>query len=150
MTQEELVRLFFAKGETPSGWEFCFNTQCPLAAKCAHQLSVVYKDSEKTRGYAIYPDAYRNGKCEHFMQLQMVKTAWGFEKILNELKRKDEGSFRVHMTSYFGSGTSYYRYKLGQLPLMPEHQQYVLDFLQGHGYSDLKFDKYTEEVVALA
>lgn len=75
-----------------------------------------------------------------------MKMAYGFEKILDELKRKDEGSFRIHMTSYFGSSTSYYRYKLGQTGLVPEQQQYILQWCKGRGYTNMRFDRYTEEV----
>ena len=72
--------------------------------------------------------------------------AYGFTKLLDELKRKDEGSFRIHMASYFGSRTSFYRYKLGQTGLVPEQQQYILEWCKRHGYTNMKFDRYTEEV----
>jgi hypothetical protein len=113
MTQADLVRLYFNKENAYNSWDYCFNQQCPLAQECAHYLSVTYKKPEQTKGYAIYPDAYHDNKCEHFLQLQMMKMAYGFTNILEELKRKDEATFRIHMTSYFGSKTSYYRYKLG-------------------------------------
>ena len=146
MTQADLVRLYFAKGVVYNSWSYCFNEQCPLAQECAHYLSVTYKNPEQTNGYAIYPDAYHDKKCEHFLQLRLMKMAYGFEKILDELKRKDEGSFRVHMTSYFGSSTSYYRYKLGQTGLVPEQQQYILQWCKGRGYTNMRFNRYTEEV----
>ena len=79
-------------------------------------------------------------------EIKKAVDAYGFEKILDELKRKDEGSFRVHMTSYFGSSTSYYRYKLGQTGLVPEQQQYILQWCKGRGYTNMRFDRYTEEV----
>ena len=31
MTQADLVRLYFANGESHSTWTYCFNQQCPLA-----------------------------------------------------------------------------------------------------------------------
>ena len=146
MTQADLVRLYFNKESAYNSWDYCFNQQCPLAQECAHYLSVTYKKPEQTKGYAIYPDAYHDNKCEHFLQLQMMKMAYGFTDILEELKRKDEATFRVHMTSYFGSKTSYYRYKLGQTGLVPEQQQYVLKWCQQHGYTNMRFDRYAEEV----
>lgn len=146
MTQADLVRLYLAKGDVYNSWSYCFNQQCPLAQECAHYLSVTYKNPEQTKGYAIYPDAYHDNKCEHFLQLQMIKMAYGFTNILEELKRKDEATFRIHMTSYFGSKTSYYRYKLGQTELVPEQQQYVLKWCQQHGYTNMRFDRYAEEV----
>lgn len=147
MTQADLVRLFFAKGEKPTYWKYCFNKQCPLADECAHQLSVTYKDPEQTDGYSIFPDAYQDGKCKHFHQMKLVKMAYGLEKILDELKRKDSGSFKVRMTSYFGSSTSYYRYKLGQTALVPQQQEYILQWCKNHGYEQVKFDRYAEEIV---
>ena len=146
MTQADLVRLYFNKESAYNSWNYCFNQQCPLAQECAHYLSVTYKKPEQTKGYAIYPDAYHDNKCEHFLQLQMMKMAYGFMNILEELKRKDEANFRVHMTFYFGSKTSYYRYKLGQTGLVPEQQQYVLKWCQQHGYTNMRFDRYAEEV----
>ncbi len=146
MTQADLVRLFFANGERPTYWQYCFNEQCPLAQECAHQLSVAYKDPEQTDGYSVFPDAYRDGKCKHFLQLHIVKMAYGMEGILDELKRKDSGSFRVRMTSYFGSNTSYYRYKLGQVALVPAQQEYILQWCKNNGYPNMKFDRYTEEI----
>lgn len=146
MTQEDLVRFFFAKDGKPTYWEYCFNEQCPLAKECIHQLSAAFKDSELTHGSAIFPDAYRDGTCKHFLQFHLVKTAWGFVNILQELKKRDEASFRVRMISYFGSSTSFYRYKLGQIPLKTEQQQYVLGYLKSLGYDHLQFDRYTEEI----
>ena len=146
MTQADLVRLYFANGESHNSWTYCFNQQCPLAQQCARYLSVTYKDPEHTIGYAVFPDAYHDDKCEHFLQLRLMKIAYGFENILDELKHKDGGSFRDYMTSYFGSNTSYYRYKLGQTGLFPEQQQDVQNWCKARGYTNLKFDKYTEEV----
>ena len=34
----------------------------------------IAKDGNES-GYAIYPDAYHDNKCEHFLQLQMMKMA---------------------------------------------------------------------------
>lgn len=73
MTQADLVRLYFNKESAYNSWDYCFNQQCPLAQECAHYLSVTYKKPEQTKGYAIYPDAYHDNKCEHFLQLQMKK-----------------------------------------------------------------------------
>lgn len=146
MTQADLVRIYFSKGDAYNSWTYCFNQQCPLAQECAHYLSVTYKRPEQTSGYAIYPDAYHDNKCEHFLQLHMMKMAYGFEHLLDELKRKDEGNFRLRMTSFFGSSTTYYRYKLGQIALFPLQQQYILQWCKGHGYTNMRFDRYTEEV----
>lgn len=146
MTQADLVRLLFAKGDEGFSWKYCFNEQCPLANECARQLSVVYKNADKTDGYAVFPDAYKNGKCEHFMQIHLVKMAYGLEKMLDELKKKDVKVFKSSMISYFGSRTSYYRYKLGQTRIIPEQQQNILQWCKDQGYENMVFDRYTEEL----
>ena len=153
MTQADLVRLLFAKGDEGFYWKYCFNEQCPLANECARQLSVVYKNADKTDGYAVFPDAYKNGKCEHFMQIHLVKMAYGLEKMLDELRKKDVKVFKSSMISYFGSRTSYYRYKLGQTPLYSsaasdvyKRQQYILQWCKDQGYENMVFDRYTEEL----
>lgn len=38
MTQADLVRLYFANGESHSTWTYCFNQQCPLAQQCARYV----------------------------------------------------------------------------------------------------------------
>lgn len=146
MTQENLVRLYFGKSRRTADWEYCFNEGCPMSKECAHRLAVAFKGADETSGGAIFPDALRNGECSHFLQLQLVRTAWGFRAILPELKKKDELEFRSLLTCYFGSSTSYYRYKLGQTPITPPQQRYILGFLRERGYADLDFDRYTEEV----
>ena len=106
MTQADLVRLLFAKGDEGFYWKYCFNEQCPLANECARYLSVVYKNADKTDGYAVFPDAYKNGKCEHFMQIHLVKMAYGLEKMHDELKKKDVKVPPSSKISNFGSRTS--------------------------------------------
>lgn len=78
MTQADLVRLLFAKGDEGFSWKYCFNEQCPLANECARQLSVVYKNADKTDGYAVFPDAYKmasaNTSCKYI--LSRWHTVW--------------------------------------------------------------------------
>ncbi len=108
MTQADLVRLLFAKGDEGFSWKY--------------------------------------GKCEHFMQIHLVKMAYGLEKMLDELRKKDVKVFKSSMISYFGSRTSYYRYKLGQTRIIPEQQQYILQWCKDQGYENMVFDRYTEEL----
>ena len=88
MTQADLVRLYFANGESHSTWTYCFNQQCPLAQQCARYLSVTYKDPEHTIGYAVFPDAYHDDKCEHFLQLQLMKMAYFTAKSISVSTKK--------------------------------------------------------------
>ncbi len=45
--------------------------------------------------------------------------AWGFDKLFAEMKVKDAPALRAEMRDYLGSKGQYYRYKLGQLKLLP-------------------------------
>lgn len=60
MTQADLVRLYFANGESHNSWTYCFNQQCPLAQQCARYLSVTYKDPEHTMATPSFPHAYHD------------------------------------------------------------------------------------------
>lgn len=78
MTQADLVRLLFAKGDEGFSWKYCFNEQCPLANECARQLSVVYKNADKTDGYAVFLThtkmASANTSCKYI--LSRWHTVW--------------------------------------------------------------------------
>ena len=86
--------------------------------------------------------ASANTSCKYIL------SRWhtGLEKMLDELKKKDVKVFKSSMISYFGSRASYYRYKLGQTRIIPEQQQYILQWCKDQGYENMVFDRYTEEL----
>lgn len=72
--------------------------------------------------------------------------AWGFDKLFAEMKVKDAPALRAEMRDYLGSKGQYYRYKLGQLKLLPEQQAYIKQLFAKYGYKDVEFDHFSEEI----
>lgn len=72
--------------------------------------------------------------------------AWGFDKLFAEMKVKDAPALRAEMRDYLGSKGQYYRYKLGQLKLLPEQQAYIKQLFDRYGYKDVEFDHFSEEI----
>lgn len=72
--------------------------------------------------------------------------AWGFDKLFAEMKVKDAPTLRAEMRSYLGSKGQYYRYKLGQLKLLPEQQKYIKQLFARYGYKDVEFEHFSEEI----
>lgn len=99
-----------------------------------------------SQGDAIFPNALKNGKCKYFAPLRVVKMAWGFDKLFAEMKVKDGPALRAEMREYLGSKGQYYRYKLGQLKLLPEQQKYIKQLFARYGYKDVEFEHFSEEI----
>lgn len=142
MDEKELLRKAFEYGEMPGIITYCFTELCPMKNNCIHYLASLYKNDDTKRGHAIFPNALKDGKCEFFAPLRIVKMAWGFDKLFAEVKLKDAPQLRSEMRSYLGSKGQYYRYKLGQLKLVPEqgtHQATLRSLrLQGCGFRVLR------------
>ena len=119
MDEKELLRKAFESGEVPGIITYCFTELCPMKNNCIHYLASLYKNDDIKRGHAIFPNDLKNGKCEFFAPLRIVKMAWGFDKLFAEVKVKDAPLLRSEMRSYLGSKGQYYRYKLGQQKLLP-------------------------------
>ena len=58
----------------------------------------------------------------------------------------DAPTLRAEMRSYLGSKGQYYRYKLGQLKLLPEQQKYIKQLFARYGYKDVEFEHFSEEI----
>ena len=145
MDEKELLKKAFEYGNVPSNITYCFTEPCPMKNKCIHYLSGLYKNEKTDRGDAIFPNALKNGNCKYFAPLRVVKMAWGFDKLFAEMKVKDAPALRAEMRDYLGSKGQYYRYKLGQLKLLPEQQAYIKQLFARYGY-DVEFDYFSEEI----
>lgn len=86
MDEKELLRKAFESGEVPGIITYCFTELCPMKNNCIHYLASLYKDDDTKRGHAIFPNALKDGKCEFFAPLRIVKMAWGFDKLFAEVK----------------------------------------------------------------
>ena len=62
------------------------------------------------------------------------------------MKVKDAPVLRAEMREYLGSKGQYYRYKLGQLKLLPEQQEYIKQLFASYGYQNVEFDNFADEI----
>ena len=69
----------------PWGYELCFNENCELREKCMHYQAYLQKSKEQLSGPAIYPDAWKNGQCRRFNEVKLVRKAWVFTHIYNNV-----------------------------------------------------------------
>jgi len=146
MNQNELLKKLVAGEGLPYGWCYCFHEQCHRKEECVRFLSCQYLAEKETRGNAVYPNAWRSGECKEFCQLRVVRMAWGFDHLFREVKVVDAQSLRASLRSYLGSKGQYYRYKLGQLKLKPEQQEYIKQLFRSYGYANVEFDHYDDEI----
>lgn len=146
MDKKELLKKAFEYGNVPCNITYCFTEQCPMKGECIHYLSALYKNDDLKRGYAVFPNALKDGKCQFYAQLRVVKMAWGFGKLFTEVKVKDAPTLRAEMRQYLGSKGQYYRYKLGQQKLLPEQQEHIKQLFAQFGYDNVEFEHFDNEI----
>ena len=146
MDNKDLLRKAFMYGDVPYNVTYCFTEPCPMKDECIHHLAALYKNDDIKQGQAVFPNALQDGKCDFFAKLRVVKMAWGFNHLFAEVKVKDAPILRAKMKAYLGSKGQYYRYKLGQLKLLPEQQEYIKQLFAQFGYQDVDFDYFAEEI----
>ena len=128
----------------PYGYKLCFNESCPLRDKCLHYQAYLLKPADRFGGPAIYPDAWKNGRCQRFNDVKQVQKAWGFTHIYNNVPHRDLPEARANVRSYFSGGCGpYYRYHHGENKLSPKQQADIIAILSKFGPTDgLAFDQY--------
>ena len=130
--------------DIPSKYKLCFNEACQLRDNCMHYQAYLRKPETVLAGPAIYPDAWKNGQCEHFNEVKIVTKAWGFTRIYNNVPQYLVATARRKVCNYFSRGCGpYYRYHSGENKLTPHQQQEILNILAQYGPTDgLTFDHY--------
>ena len=146
MDKKDLLKTAFAHDNVPPVINYCFTEPCPMKDECIHYLASLYKSDKVEQGRAIFPNALKDGKCSHFKELRVVKMAWGFDKLFAEVKVKDAPKLRSEMRAYLGSKGQYYRYKLGQMKLLPEQQEHIKRIFARFGYEDVDFEHFSDEI----
>lgn len=135
--------MLFNYADAPKSWYNCFNAACPKAGECMHFMTGKNVPADVTLGNAIYPNACKNGECRFFKQIRMMRGAYGFNTMLNDLKRKDEELLRGMITDYLGSNTTYYKFNRGEKLLTPEQQEWILALFRKYDYTgDKEFEGY--------
>ena len=146
MEPKDLLRMAFDGNHVPGNITYCFHDQCPMKDQCIHYQCGVCKQDHVDRGFSVFPSALREGKCKYFAALRIVKMAWGFDLLFEDVKAKDAPGLRAKMKAYLGSNGQYYRYKQGQLKLLPEQQACIKQMFADKGYKDVEFEQFTEEI----
>ena len=136
--KDQNEKTLFNYADAPKSWYNCFNSACPKAGECMHFMTGKNVPADVTLGNAIYPNACKNGECRFFKQIRMIRGAYGFNSMLNDLKRKDEELLRGMITDYLGSNTTYYKFNRGEKLLTPEQQEWILALFRKYGYTGEK------------
>lgn len=132
----------------PYGWTYCFNEQCVVKDECVRFLSTRFLSEKRHSGNAVFPSAWRNGNCQYYEKLRIAKLAWGFDHLYRNVTLKDAPTLRCRLRGYLGSKGQYYRYKLGQLLLLPKQQLEIKELFHSYGYDDVEFDHFKETFVS--
>ena len=75
----------------------CFNDGCQRKEECMRYRVGQQVPENVTSGKAVYPNALRDGDCEHFYQLRVVKAARGFGNIFADVKQKHSAEMRMQI-----------------------------------------------------
>lgn len=148
MKQLEMLKKAMAGKGLPYGWTYCFNEQCVVKEECVRFLSTRFLSEKRHSGNAVFPSAWRNGNCQYYEKLRIAKLAWGFDHLYRNVTLKDAPTLRCRLRGYLGSKGQYYRYKLGQLLLLPKQQLEIKELFRSYGYDDVEFDHFKETFVS--
>ena len=130
----------------PRDMAYCFNHSCPKANKCFRHIAALVKKERLKCGYAIYPDALQEGRCDYFLRPRAIAAAWGFAHLYDNVKHSEIGTMRAHVMGILGGRTSYYRYHRGEKRLTPEQQDAIKDCFASQGYEKPTFDYFKEMI----
>lgn len=123
----------------------CFNDGCQRKEECMRYRVGQQVPENVTSGKAVYPNALRDGDCEHFYQLRVVKAARGFGNIFADVTQKHSAEMRMQIERYLGGHGTYYRYKRGERLLMPEQQEWICSLFEKYGYGrNVQFNDYLQ------
>ena len=127
-------------------WEYplCFNEACKLRESCMHYQAYKLHPKERLTGPAVLPSAWQDGECQRYSETKLVKKAWGFSNIYNNVPNYQKAEARRRVKSYFSWGNGpYYRYHHGENKLSPRQQEDIMQILSTFGSTNgLEFDHY--------
>ena len=71
--------------DIPMGYPLCFNSECADKDKCMHYQARLLMPKDRYSGSAVFPTAWEDGKCRCFREKKLVKKAWGFTKLYDNV-----------------------------------------------------------------
>ena len=130
--------------DIPGKYPLCFNDECADKEKCMHYQARLLKGEGRLYGQAIYPTAWQDGNCKFFREKRLVKMAWGFTKLYDNVPYREKAEARQCVHSFFGRGNGpYYRVHHGVNMLSPEEQEKILQIVAKFGSIEgIEFDHY--------
>ncbi len=142
-TMEKQTNIEIDMRQVPPGYVYCFNGECQKHEECLRYIVGQQVDKGLTVAPTVLPTVLRLCSCPHFQKAELMRMAWGFDKLFAEVKVKDGPVLREKMRAYLGGMGTYSRYKLGRRMLTPEQQEHIIGFFRKKGYTEgLEFDHY--------
>ena len=132
--------------DVPMGYPLCFNDECAKKASCMHYQARLLLPEDRHHGPAVYPTAWQSGDCKYFREKRIVRKAWGFNHLYDNVPKQDEAKARRSVRMFFSGGCGpYYRYHHGENMLSPEQQEAIMKIIAQFGSTDgIRFDHYVE------
>ena len=133
--------------DIPWGYPLCFNNECADNDRCMHYQARLLMPKDRYSGSAVFPTAWENGKCRCYREKRLVKKAWGFTRLYNNIPQRQKAEARQCVRALFGSGNGpYYRAHHGEIMLSPQKQEEILTVLAKFGSVDgIQFDHYVTD-----
>ena len=132
------------ESDIPMGYELCFNGGCADKDTCMHYQAMLLTSADRYKGNAVFPTAWQDGKCRCYYEKKLVKKAWGFTNLYNNVPHHERAVARSYVRGFWGSGNGqYYRAHHGEILLSPKQQEEILQIVSQFGPLDgIKFDGY--------
>ena len=133
--------------DVPKDYPLCFNDECTRKASCMHFQTHLTMPQDRLTGPSIYPTAWQDGECKYYREKRLVKKAWGFTHLYDQVPKRDLAEARLSVRSSFSGGNGpYYRVHHGENMISPEKQDEIMKILAQFGSTDgIRFDHYVED-----
>ena len=130
--------------DIPSGYPLCFNSECTEKARCMHYQARLLMPEDRYKGSAVFPTAWKDGQCKCFREKRLVRKAWGFEHLYDNVPQRDKAEARQCVHAFFGRGNGpYYRVHHGENMLSPNEQEKIIKILSDFVSTEsIRFDHY--------
>ena len=130
--------------DIPMGYPLCFNNECTKKECCMHYQARLLMPDDRYTGSAVFPTAWQNGACKCFREKRLVRKAWGFSHLYDNVPQRQKAEARQSVHAFFGRGNGpYYRVHHGENMLMPKEQDEIMKIIAQFGSTEgIKFDHY--------
>ena len=130
--------------DIPMGYPLCFNNECTKKDCCMHYQARLLMPDDRYTGAAVFPTAWQSGECKCFREKRLVRKAWGFTHLYDNVPQRQKAEARESVHAFFGRGNGpYYRVHHGENMLMPKEQDEIMKIIAKFGSTEgIKFDHY--------